>query len=520
MGRLKIAIFLLLLSFSPAAAQTSALMVDTSKSMRPYYDSGLMSELNRTLYSILQSRSTSTVAGFDTNVATLSGIDRLDHPQLGDWTYLDRAVQFAIRRPYSIAWLITDNIQSQSSDPEAANTAVFYQELRSRSIQKVVVFPLRQTAGRSGLIIYALLIAPEAEKEFTDEVNEFTQRSKNTYRTEALQMKPLDLNTVELHFSADDSAKKGIKTYKVGQKVRESFEARFKSRFEHLRIVEGNVEVPTSKPVFAESSLLAPERREINIDPQKIVSLDPQSESESAYLITADLGNITLKKNLASLWKAAWGKNYEDVTLDVLFTITVPRENFKFKDTFISDYCASSRDAAKSTGKIYGLDQLPILMTDASTSITAKNTIGFRVQYGWWPALFWFLLAAVAFVLLIIFIVVIRRGVSGRKRNPGWVVTAQTPQGAELDCKYDQDRVAVLGTTVGTIENQKLFVAQRDVKVEGGSSRTKIMEGVPVRIVQKDRSTILTFKKAGSKKIRSAPAGAPKYVAGHTPRRR
>jgi hypothetical protein len=521
MGALRVAALLLLIPFCSAAGQTNALLVDTSKSMRPYYDAGLMKELNNLIYEVLQPKGGIALYGFSTGVSEASGIDALSHPELGDWTYLDRAIDFALGGHYGTAWLVTDNVQSQSSDPEAANTASFYQKLRSPQIRKIIVFPLRQTPGRAGLMVYALELAPESDAAFTSQVSEFRSRTSDKYHTQLLQMKPLDSNTVELNFVKGNAGNtiKSTKEYKVGQNINEEFQANFKSKFEHLKIADAKVEVPSAKPIFSESSLLTSEKREIDIDPKRVVSLDPQSESET-YAVKVDLGTISLKRDPASLWKAAWGKNYEEITLDLLFVVRVGQEGFKFKDSFIRDYSAATPEAAKASGKIYGMDQLPILLSDVNTAISARNSVGFKVRYGWGPAVIWFVVFSLVGLVLFGLVVIARRSLGSLKSGTIWKVTAATVQGVPLRSECDGERVSVQGDSVGTVEKGKFFVSTPGVKLDGGAERARIQQGVPLKIEWKERLILLTFQQAEGQQTQGGPPGSTKRGSGYTPRKR
>ena len=495
MAILRATALLLLISLCPAAGQTNALLLDTSKSMRPYYDAGLMRDLNRLLYDILQAKGGIALFGFSTTVLAAPNIDALSKPELGDWTYLDQAVDFALQRQYGTVWIVTDNVQSQSDDPQAANTAVFYQELRSSKINRIVVFPLRQPPGRAGLVVYALELKQESDPAFAHQIQQFTERTRNSYQTEPLQMKPLDSNTVELNFvkSNPGNLARSSKEYTVGQNIREDFQAHFKSKFQHLRISDARVEVPSTKPAFSDSSLLKPEKREIAINPERVVSLDPQSESQT-YVVTVDLGTVKLKKDPISLWKAAWGRNYEDVPLDVSFIVHVPQTSFKFKDSFLKDYSASTPEDAKATGRIYGMDQLPLLLSETNTTITARNSMILRINYTWWPAIGWFVLFALLTIVLVVFGRKVREGFSGLSGKGIWTLSATTPDEELLSSNYDGESVEVLGERVGSVQKGKFFVPAPGVKLDGGDERARIVEGEALKIQWKERPILLRFQ--------------------------
>ncbi|HEX8174609.1 MAG TPA: hypothetical protein VF543_05765 [Pyrinomonadaceae bacterium] len=517
MGR-AIAVVLLLLLFSTLSlAQNQALLVDGSASMRPYYAKGLILDLSQSLNDVLTKEAPTQLFIFSENVSPISSIDQLTNPALGNWTYIDRTIDSAIQKKYRIAWIITDNMESRPSDPEAANTEVFYQRLRSPQVKKVVIFPLVQAPGDAGLVIYAIQFAADADEIFEKELTQFSSVVKGVYRTEPLRMKPLDQNTIDISFVRGNLQPKGksLITYQEGQNISEKVELRFKSRFEHLKIVDARINVPSAEPRFSLGSLLQPEKREINIDPQKVSTLDPQGETEQSYEATVNLGKVTLKRTLSSLWKAAWSNpSYEDIELPVSFVINVPQENFRFKDSVLRTYGASTPQAAKDTGKIYGLEKLPQLMGEPETPIQTEIPLAFRVQYPWWPAAIFVLLFILGLIIAGVVLIAAKKGASGAfARRADWAVTAQTVHGSPLKCELEQKRILVQGEEVGQIKGNS-FIPASGVKVEGGLDKVNLEDKLSVKIERKGKQSVLSFNKSAEEE--KSKAGASAY----TPRKR
>src|ERR1017187_969886 len=111
-------------------------------------------------------------------------------------------------------------------------------------------------------------------------------------------------------------------------------------------------------------SLLMPERRAISITPRVVQRLGAGDETEQVYVVDVDLGKIALKKDVASLWKAAFGKSSEEALLNLQFLIEVPQKNFHLRKQFLQEYHAGTLAEARATGKVYAVDQLPSLMSD------------------------------------------------------------------------------------------------------------------------------------------------------------
>jgi hypothetical protein len=501
MGRLRggSLLFLLLLVTSTVRAQSNALLVDRSGSMRPYYNAGVVRDLGGAIYDVLSRQGGAQILAFDVDVAPLPGPEALSNQPLGPFTYLDRAIDHATGRPYDIAWIITDNIESQPTDPDAGNTEVFYRRLRSDAVRKVVIFPVLRSPGTPGIVVYAVQISPGAGETFDREVNDFLGQVKGAYRTEALRMKPLDRDAVEVNLAQTAQRPKGWNGYKEGQQITEKLEARFKSRLEHLKIVDAEVEVPPAAPEFSAASLLVPEKREVSITPERVPTLDPQEESPQVYTVTADLGRVKLKKDLRSLWEAATrGKRYEDITLRIAFVIKVPQENFKFKDSFVRTYSAASLAEAKGTGKVYSIEKLPLLLSEATTPIVAENTLQIRVEYPWWPVVVLALLMLLLLGLLALVVFAAVRGLSGLTgRTSKWAVSAATERGTPLDCQTDAGRVAVQGNEVGLI-SRNVFTPRRGVKLGGGAESARIEDGLQLKVEQRGRLILLLFKRDGT----------------------
>lgn len=503
MGRLSsIAVLFLLIASHSVSGQNHALLIDNSGSMRPYYQSLLIRDLGSAIENVLKPHGSIQVMAFSTDVVRVRDVDELTQRPLGEFTYLDRALDETIRQGCPIVWMITDNVQSQAGEVEEGNTEMFYRRLRSPSVNKVVIFPLLQSPGTPGIVIYALQLSPDLDKTFQAEIAEFLESTKGTYTTDALRLKPLDREAVDISLNRETAnANKGV-LYKAGQDISESLDVRFKSRFDHLKIVDSKISVSEAEPEFAATSLLRPEKTDILINPERILSLEPNEETAQLYRVTMNLGKVGLKKDLHSWWQAAWGKNYEDVSLNASFVIEVPQENFRFKESFLKKYDATNPVVAKTTGKIYGLARLPLAMTETSTSIPAEVSLPFRVQYPWWPAFFWILLFLLAIGgITAIAVALLKAGGNILTKSRQWAVSAETNYGAVLKCEVADGRVIMQSEEIGSIL-KNTFRPVNGINADGGQEKIKLQDGLRVKIEDKGTAAILVFEEQKNKDVK------------------
>lgn len=508
MGRLAGFVSALVLA-APGFCQT-ALLMDHSGSVRPYYDNGLFAALGDEVVKAAGETGTVQLFAFDSTVRPASSLPALMNDRnLGANTFLDRAVQEAINRQCEIAWMITDNIQDNPRDPEAGNTAAFYAILRGQAVRRVVVMPLLQPPGQSGVAVYAILFSSAAEKAFETQVASIKERLRGHYKTEALRMKPLDRNTVEVLVEGAPAGKQPP-TFEEGKDLTVTLEVRFRSRFEHLKIVDSHIQAAHVTPEFAPESLLRPERRETTITPDRVAALDPHGDTAQVYRVDVNMGKVRLKKDLKSLFQAGWGgKSVETVALRLPLVIEVPQQNFRLRDSFIDQYHAPSIGAAKLSGKIYALETLPVLLADAQTNVATEIPVSFRVRYPWYPAvitlaLILLLLAAAAGVVWAIL-----RAAGSLKPKKKWSVTATDEYGQELPATLREDHeVLVDGDQAGSIQGNTFVPAAGAELID---SKGQIEPGAQMSLKIRRRTVMLKFREAAKT---STAAGVAEHVPG------
>ncbi|MEK6280182.1 MAG: hypothetical protein AABN95_07480 [Acidobacteriota bacterium] len=410
----------------PTCGQGQLLLIDRSGSMKAYYENGLINELGQRINNLMQAQNLTPVklGAFNSQVQIVPNIANI---QVNGPTYLDAAIDYAIDNHYSLVWMVTDNIMHRHGEEEG-QTHAFYDRLKDNAVSRVVIFPLKQDPGtrKAGIIVYALLLSANAEGIFRKEINDFAHLTPNTV---LLPMKPLDRETIETTFvDREHSYKKSKPIYEDGSLVKEAMELRFKSKFEHLRITDADIVNPRVAPEFSKNSLLVFERDNVKITPTKITELGPHNETVQVYRVEVDLGKITLKRDFVSLWRAALKDPNEEISLDLSFSINVPKENFQFTETFLRDYSSETTEMAKAQGKIYDLNGLPLLVAENSTSIKVPHKPKIHVRYPSW-LVFIFPGIPIGLIALVIAggIVAWRAIKRAGKGKPQWSVDVKSP---------------------------------------------------------------------------------------------
>ena len=484
------AIGLLLFMLWPAYGQGQLLLLDRSGSMRPYYDSGLIGEVGERINNLMQGPNLNPVrvGAFNNRVDLVDSIKAIE---VNGPTHLDVALDYAVNNKYALVWLVTDNIMHRAGEEEG-QTQAFYDRLKRDSVSRVVVFPLKQTPGKNpGIIVYALLLSPDTGDVFRQEIDEFARSTTNTV---LLPMKPLDRETIETTFSGRSPNQKARPTYVDGSSIDEEMELRFRSRFQHLKVIDADIENPAVAPEFSKNSLLAFEKDQITITPTKIRELEPGHETLQAYKVEVHLGRIRLKRDLVSLWRAALKDPNEEISLDLSFSVKVPKEKFQFSDEFLRDYSSPTTEAARAEGKIYALHQLPLLVAENNTSIQVPHKPKIHVRYPWWLVFIFPGIPIVAGVLLIAGGVLAWRGLKrAAGSKPQWTIDVTSPGGALGEIQRGLVVVSLGGKQVrlGQVKGNN-FGPAAGVLPKGTQA---IKEGVPLSLTSKRNNFVLIFRR-------------------------
>lgn len=490
-GRLSI-LSLLLIIGQTAHGQGQLLLLDRSGSMQSYYQSGLIAELGHRIEGVMQTRKVTPIriGAFNNRVEIFSDVSKVT---VGGSTYLDAAVDYSIDNHYSLLWLVTDNIMHHSGEEEG-QTGAFYDRLKTDAVARVVIFPLKQEEGKghAGIIVYALLLSEDAADSFKAETEEFARLTSNTV---LLPMKPLDRETIETIFVENRSRK--IPTYTDGSVVKEDLEIRFKSKFDHLKIVDADITSPRVAPEFSKNSLLNFEKDQVTITPTKIAELGPRGETIQDYKVSVDLGRIKLKHDLPSLFRAALRDPNEEISLDLAFSIQVPKEKFQFTDDFLRNYSADTTEKAKAEGKIFALGELPLLVAENKTSIDVPHKPKIHVQYpAWLFLIFPGIPIAVLAGAILAGVYVWRRLKRLANQQPRWTIEVRVPPQAKGRLKGSWVVVSVgdKQNRLGQLKGTK-FVPGAGVTPK---EQQTIKEDLPVNLKMRKQDFSLIFRRSST----------------------
>jgi len=508
MDLLKRGLILLVFALAAWAGPKSAVLIDRSGSMKPYYRDHVVRQLSDTLLEALRAQTGDVaVYAFSERAQRVKGLEEIEQLPFGDSTLLDKALDRAVQDGVEVVWMITDNIQDAPGSTDVGDTEQFYKKLRSDEVEKVTIFPLRQPAGRPGLVIYALLKKDGDNDLYERELAGFHSRAQGILRTDALRMKPLDRDTVGISWvRANVNPRTSLITYDTGKPVREIIEVKFKSKFDHIEITDSAIDVVKREASFGKDSLVYPEKQNIDISPRTVERLGPGDETEQVYKIDVDLGKLKLRNDLPSLWKAAWVKSSEDATLQLSFVIHVPQKNFRLRPKFLLEFHAATLQEAKDTGKVYAVDRLPGLMSEAVTDVQVTSPVVFRVRYPSYPTFLWLaMFALVALVILGIFVGVKRTAAMAMRGS--WDVEAKTQAGVTLGGGVEKNgNVMVQRDIVGRVEQDDFVPAAGARIVQPPVANVRLTDGQEVTVEVSRRLVVLKFKTKRSAAATTTPA--------------
>ena len=490
------------------AGPKSAVLIDRSGSMKPYYQDHIVRQLSDTLLEALRAQGGDVaVYAFSERAQRVKGLEDVEQLPFGDSTMLDKALDRAVQDGVEIVWMITDNIQDSPGSTDTGDTEQFYKKLRSDAVEKVTIFPLRQPPGRPGLVVYALLKKDGDSDLYERELAGFHSRAAGILHTDALRMKPLDRDTVGISWvRANVNPRTTLITYDTGKPVKEIIEVKFKSKFDHIEITDSSIDVAKREASFGKDSLIYPEKHNIDISPRTVEKLGPGDETEQVYKIDVDLGKLKLRNDLASLWKAAWVRSSEDATLQLSFVIQVPQKNFRLRPKFLQEFHAGTLQDAKNTGKVYAVDRLPSLMSEAVTAVQVTSPVVFRVRYPSYPTFLWLAMFALVGLIIVGLFVGVKRATAMAMRG-SWDVEAKTQAGVSLGGGVDKNgNVMVQRDIVGRVDKDDFVPAAGARIVQPPVARVRLTDGQEVSVEVSRRLVVLKFKTKRSAAAITTPA--------------
>jgi hypothetical protein len=507
MALLKTLLALTLIAASVWAGPKSAVLIDRSGSMKPYYLGNVVRQLSDTLLDALRAQVDSVaIYEFSERAERVTGLDAIEHSPLGNSTLLDKALDRALQDGAEIIWMITDNIQDPPGSADAGDTEQFYRKLRSDVVEKVTIFPLRQPAGHPGLVIYAILKKDGDRELYEKELSGFHSRAAGILRTDALRMRPLDRDTIGMSWvRANVNPRTSLITYDTGTPVKETIEVRFKSKYDHIEITHSTIDVAKQQASFGKDSLVYPEKQNIEISPRTVERLGPGDETEQVYAIDIDLGKLRLRNDLASLWKAAWVRSSEDATLQLNFVIQVPQKNFRLRPQFLKEFEAATLQDAKESGKVYAIDRLPSLMSESVTAVQVTSPVVFRVRYPSYPTFLWLAIFALIVLTIIGLFLVLKRFTTTAMRG-NWDIEARTQAGMLLDGAFENGNVRIQQEIIGHVKADTFTPSTGTRIVQPLVAQMRLSDGEEVTIEASRRLVVLKFKKKTSSVTTRTPA--------------
>ncbi len=493
---------------TPAPQTIQALFLDDSGSMRPYYASGLLENIATPLTTSINTGSSLQLYAFSTNVFPARSLDAIAAAPFGNYTFLDKVIDHCQSHRIAIGWIVTDNIEDTG---EAGNTDRFYAKLRSDQVHRVTVFPVHAAPGHPGLVVYALLFDPSATALYNATLASFLTNGSNVLRTEPLLMKPVDQDTVEVTSRdlAPLTRRGGPKIYDTGTPIHARAEVRFRSRLDHIEIVDSSLRILDAKPSFGPGSLLDPTQRQLSITPDRIHDLGPGRETAQIYQLDADLGEIKLKSNPVAWWRAAWSHPEEEAELPLTFAIDVPQQNFRLRPQFLTQWSAPTVADARATGKVYALDRLLAAINAGDTHIQVTSPLFFRVRYPDWPAILWISLFGLIAATLLAAALLARRLFLKKTRN--WTVIATTPEGHPLNARLQNAQVLLDSQPIARLEGPNLHPIA-PARLTSNQPHTPILANQLIRLTHRMQPIDLLFTPANqtTQQPKSQPTSQPK----------
>jgi len=208
------------------------------------------------------------------------------------------------------------------------------------------------------------------------------------------------------------------------------------------------------------------------------------------------------------LWKAAWVKSSEDATLQLSFVIHVPQKNFRLRPKFLQEFNAATLEDAKDTGKVYAVDRLPSLLSEAVTAVQVTSPVVFRVRYPSYPTFLWLAMFALMGLLIAGIFVGVKRTAAIAMRG-SWDVEAKTQAGVSLGGGVEKNgNVTVQRDIVGRVEQNDFAPAAGARIVQPPVAKVRLADGQEVTVEVSRRLVVLKFKTKRSAVATTTPAAA------------
>jgi len=486
-----IAVALNLMALTASAADTLVL-IDRSGSMASNFQSGLAKDLATRMLKAAETTGKADLAVFDVEWHVIPGLDSPEFATFGKDTYLDKTLK-QFKDKYDRIWLLTDNVQDDPASADRYDMSSFYSTLQAKEIRTIYVFPLRQSPGNAGLMIYAISTGEDTRK-LEQQVNTF-QRPGQEFKFEKLAMKPLNENVIQVTIIDVEINDAKILHEQKSLRIREGdplkieTRVRIEPKYPHLYFESSPVTPSRAGTPF---KCLVADKPESDINPNQV-----QTGTSQEYRVTVDFGRVHLKKGPGCIWEAAFGHASESADIETPITVTIPRNNFKLSKTFLADYVASSESEAKVTGKIFGLEKLPGYMAPETTKVPIRIPYRVVVQYPSWPAI----VLSIGGVVLLVLVWLVIKLLSGISFAPHF--TAETEDRKPLPTLVRDKQVFVSNQLLGSIQSNE-FTPAPGVRLDPDLRVADIGDS-PLICVLRDGQRIRLRAESGQKPRQKAP---------------
>lgn len=201
-------------------------------------------------------------------------------------------------------------------------------------------------------------------------------------------------------------------------------------------------------------------------------------------------------------------KSSEDATLQLSFVIHVPQKNFRLRPKFLQEFHAATLQEAKDTGKVYAVDRLPSLMSEAVTAVQVNSPVVFRVRYPPYPTFLWLTVFALVGLAIVGLFVGVKRATAMAMRG-NWDVEARTQAGVSLGGSVESNgNVLVQRDIAGRVEQAYFVPAVGARIVQPPVAQVRLSDGQEVTVEVSRRLVIMTFKAKRSAAATTTPAAA------------
>lgn len=521
-----------LLSSFPLRATTTAILIDNSGSMNGFYNGGQYLSLVQSIRDRIAPYS-DTILVFQFNQNGPEPIQNISDSMASSRdTLIDEALEEVISQYFpDIVLILTDNYQD-APGIDQGDIDSFYSRLQGEDVKGIYFFPIaiqfngnlilycdelgnpsntprsEYYSGNKGIVVYSILINEALKREYENLVSDVASQLRSfSTNTQRLLAKPLTEDTVELqvtdtpsgadqaNLEFNDAEKKFYgRGFKEGKPIKAFFYARFKSKFDYLRIIDADLE-GRQEGSFKTIGFHKPLVQSTIIPARLSNPLEPSSTSVGIYSVRINIEKVKIKKDIPSLLRASIkDKGYVEGRMKLVLRV---RRDVGFEcskeilDKFNTDDICNPREENQS--KIYRICLLIPRMAPEIVEVNAYYWVKLEVQYPKWPL---FLLITIL-VLIGLFIF-------------GLITLLSSIGGVKYEVTVDEGEPIIFGlflfmAKVIKIEEYNALKLQKGFSKKVGAkalSNYSFEEGVKTKILEKEDTFSLSDEEGESHFIR------------------